>query len=159
MKENKKILVVFVLLILLGFISYFFYSKNISRETGSEPVSVANTSSVSFAWKYEKAQSLNLDGLPETNVFLEATYPKGEIERKLVDTTPGGCNDLPEVDQDSVSGSANAQCYSAGLGYRYKITRGPQKYLVMRKTFEEGLPDYTPPPYEYEVVAEFTLYK
>ncbi|MES2930745.1 MAG: hypothetical protein V4665_03095 [Patescibacteria group bacterium] len=110
-----------------------------------------------FAWKYEKADSLNLDGIPNTNIFLEAKYPGGEVQRKLVDTTHGSCNDLPDSDKDSVPGTLNIQCYSAGLGYRFKIVQGEKSYLVKRKTFEEALPDQNPPAYEYETVSEFPL--
>lgn len=110
-----------------------------------------------FTWRYEKAESLNLDGIPETNIFLEVRYPNGAVENTLVDTTPGSCNELPDSTSDSVLNSTNIQCYSAGLGYVFKITKGPESYLVLRKTFEEALPDQTPPTYKYEVVVEFPL--
>ena len=110
-----------------------------------------------FIWKYEKDDSFNLDGNPKTNVFLEAKYSNGEIQNKLIDTTPGGCNDLPDADKDSVPNSTNIQCYYAGLGYRYKITKGEKLYLVERKTFEEASPNYKPPFNEYKVISEFPL--
>lgn len=110
-----------------------------------------------FVWQYENADSLNLDGLPQTNIFLEVKYPTGVTLRKLIDTTPGTCNSLPDSDIDSVLGSSNIQCYSAGLGYRFKITTGKKSYLVERKTFEEASPDYNPPPYKYEIISEFPL--
>ena len=110
-----------------------------------------------FIWKYEEADSLNLDGIPNTNIFLEVKYENGIIQNKLIDTTAGSCNDLPDIKEDSVPNSTIAQCYSAGLGYRFKVVKGESSYLVMRKKFEEALPDYTPPSYEYEVVSEFPL--
>lgn len=108
-----------------------------------------------FTWRYEKAESLNLDGIPETNIFLEVKYPNGEVSKKLIDTTPSSCNDLPESSPDSVPNSTNAQCYGAGLGYTFKIIKGEESYLVMRKKFEEGLPNYEPPTYQFEQVSEF----
>lgn len=110
-----------------------------------------------FMWRYEKDDSLNPDGVPKTNIFLEVKYPDGKVQSKLVDTTPGGCNDVSERDADSVSNSTNIQCYSAGLGYRFKVTKGDNSYLVKRKKFEEALPNYNPPTYTYEVVSEFPL--
>ncbi len=109
-----------------------------------------------FVWKFEEADSLNLDGIPETDIILEATYSGGKVETKLIDTTPGGCNTLPDS-EDSVAGAQSIQCYSAGLGYRFRITKGENSYNIERKTFEEALPDYEPPVYEYEVIAEFPL--
>lgn len=110
-----------------------------------------------FTWRYEEDDSLNLDGNPQTNIFLEVKYSDGIIQSKLIDTTPGSCNDLPDSDEDTVPHSTNIQCYSAGLGYRFKITKGETSYRVERKTFEEALPDYNPSLYEYEVIAEFPL--
>lgn len=108
-----------------------------------------------FVWKYEKDDSLNPDGQPNTNIFLEAKYPSGITETKLIDTTPGSCNDLPESDIDTVPGSTNIQCYSAGLGYTFKITKGENSYIIKRKIFEEASPEYNPPLQEYQVVSEF----
>lgn len=110
-----------------------------------------------FAWRYEKSEQLDLDGQPQTALFLEATYPGGKVERKLVDTKPGSCNDLPDPDVDSFPGTMTAQCYAAGLGYRYKVTRGVATYEVKRRSFEEALPGVTPPETSYEVIAEFPL--
>ncbi|MCF7831899.1 MAG: hypothetical protein K9M36_03380 [Candidatus Pacebacteria bacterium] len=110
-----------------------------------------------FVWKFEEADSLNLDGFPETDIIIEATYSGGKVETKLIDTTPGGCNTLPDS-RDDISGAETIQCYSAGLGYHFRITKGDNSYKVERKTFEEALPNYEPPVYEYEVVAEFPLF-
>ncbi|HEY0010831.1 MAG TPA: hypothetical protein VGB97_02870 [Candidatus Paceibacterota bacterium] len=110
-----------------------------------------------FVWKYEKVEALDLDGLPQTNIFLQGTYANGVVQTSLIDMAPGGCADAVDVDDGSLPGSTNAQCYSAGLGYRYRVIEGPSGYLVERKTFEEALPDHTPPAYAYEVVAEFPL--
>lgn len=139
-------------------VGYFVFSASKISEPPREE-NTENTKPPVFIWKYEKDNMLNLDGFPQTNIFLEATYPSGAVQTKLIDTTPGSCNDLPDPDEGSVSGSTNIQCYSAGLGYRFKVTKGEESYLVERKTFEESLPDYNPPLYEYEVFAEFPLVK
>ncbi|MEJ0002123.1 MAG: hypothetical protein WDN09_03040 [bacterium] len=116
-----------------------------------------NTEPPIFTWKYEQAETLNPDGIPETNVFLQAAYPDRETQTKLIDTTPGSCNELPDADADTYEGTKNIQCYSAGLGYRYKIIEGKKSYLVERQMFEEGTPDYDPPAQKYEVLKEFLL--
>lgn len=141
---------------ILGYRTYFETTQN--TEVLPQPIS-ENTEPPTFTWKYDKADTLNLDGIPNTNVFLEATYDSGATERKLIATTPGGCNDLPDPEKDSVPNSAISQCYSAGLGYRFKITKGESSYLIKRKTFEEASPDYNPPASDYEVVSEFPLTK
>ncbi len=153
----------FGILLILGLVFFVYkayFSHSVPTDVSSVPTNenVENSLPPVFVWKFEEASTLNLDGLPETNVFLEATYSNKKVERKLIDTTAGGCNDLPDSDEDSVQSSNDMQCYSAGLGYRFKITKGDTSYLVKRKTFEEGLPNYTPPAYEYEVVAEFPFY-
>lgn len=148
---GRAIVFTTLLVLIVGFVVYQGSSVPQGTETQHE--------AVAFAWSYEKAESKNLDGLPNTDVVLAVTYADGSVIKKVIDTTPGGCNDLPENDADSVQGSESAQCYSAGLGYRYKVTKGPDSYRVERKTFEEGQPDYTPPLYQYEVIAEFPFLK
>lgn len=148
-------------LLLIVVIGIWGYKTYVSKDSYVEPTTVSiqeNTGLPVFTWKFEKADSFNLDGMPETDIFLEATYSNGIVRKELIDTTPGGCNALPDPDRDSVSGTETIQCYSAGLGQRFKIIKGKESYLVQRKTFEEALPDYTPPPYQYETVAEFPLY-
>lgn len=153
--------VVVSLLLALG-LGVFVYKTYFTTPPNTDVLvqeNVGTTEPPVFVWKYEKANTLNLDGLPKTNVFLEATYSSGVVERKLIDTRDGGCNDLPNSDADSVPTSTDAQCYAAGLGYHFKVTKGQKSYLVQRKTFEEGIPNYTPPVYVYEVIAEFPLSK
>jgi len=148
----------FLILIVVG-LAYFIYTDyfsapaTLNENEGEGNVSDANP--VVFAWKFEEADSLNLDGAPNTNIFLAITYSNDAVENKLIDTTPGSCNELPDTEEEIVTNSTMIQCYSAGLGHRYKITRDVDSYLVERKTFEEALPNHTPPLYEYEVIAEF----
>ncbi len=106
-----------------------------------------------FAWRFAEADSLNPDGNPETDVFLDVTYADGSSEARLIDTSHGSCGEL-EDSEGGIAGSTSIQCYGAGLGYRYRITRGERAYVVERKTFEEGLPDYEPPAYAYEAIVE-----
>lgn len=115
------------------------------------------TRSVTFSWSYEEADSLNPDGMPETDIYLEAVYGDGARERVMIDTVPSSCNALPDADSDSLPGSTTVQCYGAGLGYRYKVTRGEDAYLVQRQEFEEATPEYEPVPQNYEVIAELAL--
>lgn len=153
--------VVFFLFLIIGigvfaYVTYFLDSplKEIPNETyiGDEQNELST-----FAWRFEEASSLNLDGIPETDIFLDATYSDGTVETKLTDTVSSSCNELPEAEEDSVSNSTVIQCYGAGLGFLFKITMGDGKYFVERKQFEEASPEYEPPVSEYEVIAEFPL--
>ncbi|MBP6884069.1 MAG: hypothetical protein KBC06_02450 [Candidatus Pacebacteria bacterium] len=147
-----RALVLSILLILAGIVwGYKSYFSNTEE--------VVPSAASTFTWNFEKSDSLNLDGIPNTNIFLEIKYLDGMMENKLVDTTPSSCNELPDSSTDSVPNSTDIQCYGAGLGYHFKITQGTNSYLVQRKKFEEELPDQKPPVYEYEVVAEFPLTK
>lgn len=134
----------FIVIIIAGVLVYNYYTQ-------------PKSTLLSFTWNYEPAASLNLDGLPNTNVFLEAVYSNQEVVRKLIATVPGGCNDLPDTEPDNALNSKTAQCYSVGLGYRFKVITGEQSYLVQQKEFEEGLPDYAPPETQYKTVSEFSL--
>jgi len=117
-----------------------------------------HTRSPTFVWKYEDSDILNLDGFPETNVYLEARYSQGKVEKIFIDRTAAGCNDVPDADTDSVPGSTTILCYGAGLGYRFKITKGEGVYLVQRKKIEESSPEYSAPVYAYEIVLELPLH-
>ena len=158
----------FSILLVIGGLVISFYALNnyIYKEKQGNavvtPIMIQGENkyeALSFIWSYEKDKTLNPDGQPQNNIFLEVKYANGVEEKKLIDTTPGSCNDLPDKEADSVPDSTNIQCYYAGLGYRFKITKKENLYLVQRKTFEEALPDYDHPKYKYEVVSEFPLYK
>lgn len=149
----RKIIYSILILSLAGVALYFLVgnNKNIVSNVSE------NNSLPSFVWRYEKADSLNLDGQPKTNIFLDVVYPNKVTQKKLIATVDGGCNDLSDSNEDHVANSTVAQCYYAGLGYHFKITQGAKSYLVLRKTFEEALPSSNPPIYKYETVAEFPL--
>jgi hypothetical protein len=149
----------FIIFIIVGlsFWGYKTYFSDNSNTVAPVPSTKDSTEPPTFTWKYEKADSLNLDGLPNTNISLEVKYQDDTTQTKLIDTSGGGCNDLPDRESDSALNSTVAQCYGAGLGYRFKVVKGENAYQVERIKFEEALPDYTPPAYKYEVVAEFPL--
>jgi hypothetical protein len=152
--------IVCTILVLIAIV-YVIYSTVITKPKHVETVRVVNPTVPSavpaFSWQTEKANENNLDGLPKTHVYVEATHANGKREKKLVDTPDGGCNALQESEPDSIAGTTVFQCYAAGFGYRYKITKGESSYLVMRKGFEEGSPEYTPKEQGYEKVAEFSF--
>lgn len=124
-------------------------------QTDCASISTVTNNNPIFVWRYAKADLLNLDGQPKTNTFLKVTYPSGATQEKLISTNDGGCNDLPDINEGQVPNSKIAQCYHAGLGYRFKVTRGEKSYLVEQKKFEEASPGYTPRSYKYEVISEF----
>ncbi|MFN3187954.1 MAG: hypothetical protein ACK42D_00190 [Candidatus Paceibacteria bacterium] len=148
----------FLVLIIVG-VSYFTYRDYLNSPTTEveniQEEATINKEAEIYAWRFAKADTLNLDGNPNTNIFLEITYSNGGTEEKLIDTTHGSCNEIPDTNEDITLNSKMIQCYAAGLGHRYKITTGSESHMVERKTFEEAIPDYEPPEYEYEVVAEF----
>lgn len=153
--------IVFSLLLAIGLGVYLFsvYFPDALGGGSSTQENPESNVSVVFTWKYEDDDALNPDGVPQTNVILEAVYPEGAVERKQIDTVPSSCSDLPELEDGSVLHATSIQCYGAGLGSRYKVTKGETAYLIQRKIFEEATPDYSPPPQAYEVVAEFPLQK
>jgi hypothetical protein len=111
-----------------------------------------------FTWRFETAPTSD-DGMPRTQIFLDATYTNNKTLSKEIGTVSGSCNevDLSTTDKDMVSGSSKIQCYAAGLGYWFKITKENDSYVIVRKMFEEASPDYTPPAYQYERVTTLPL--
>lgn len=157
--KNKTILIVSLSVLVLSMVALAVIIN--TREEATDPVvpvgaTISTTTPpLSFTWIYEEDASLNLDGNKQINVVLEVQYADGSVIKKPIVTVPGGCNNVDELDGDEVTSSTQAQCYYAGLGYKFKITKGEKSYEVKRKTFEEALPDQLPKNYEYEVVSEF----
>lgn len=110
---------------------------------------------VGFSWDFQEASSLNPDGNAQTEIYLKILRDGGGTERKMIETVDGGCNDLPDADNDVAENSTQIQCYYAGAGERFKIVKSGEVYQVKLQTFEEGLPDYNPPIEEYKVFMEF----
>lgn len=110
-----------------------------------------------FVWNY--SDPVEKDSIPYSTISLNATYPGGEIIKKEIETIEGGCNDYPEPDADVYKNSKMIICYYAGFGRYYKVVETATGYDVKRKEFEEGSPDYNPPPQEFKTVAKFNSLK
>lgn len=145
---GRAVVFLLALILGLGFFAYTAYAP--ANESGAIDSQISG-----FMWEYKSAATLNPDGIPETEIYLVATYANGKKETKLIDTVPSSCNDLPDAEEGSVNGTKNIQCYGAGLGFKFKITKGGSSYQVQRQMFEEVSPDHNPPRYDYVVVAEF----
>ncbi len=132
----------------------------LNTEPAAEVVSTEGTSTnatTTFAWRFEEAQTNNLDGIPQTNIYLTIEHSNKKIEQR-VDTVDGSCSEMEgEKYEGDVSDTGNIQCYAAGLGQQYRITQSKYVFFVERKLFEEALPDTVAPVYEWEVVKEFSF--
>lgn len=159
LSTSKKFLFAVLIQILFA-TGIFFYGTHTGSPAVIPPTATPPIVTISepvFSWRYEADDSLNGDGLPQTNVYLETSYSSLKKTSKLVATVPGSCNDLPDREKDSALNSSVAQCYAAGYGDLFKITKGERSYLVMRRVFEEGSPEYNPPVQPYKVVLEIPL--
>jgi hypothetical protein len=157
-----KIKVIILLLLVLGFLVYFMIQNANTKIDEVKPTGNTGTTETTtppvFSWRYTEANSLNPDGNPQTNLFLDATYTDGQTKSKLISVENGSCNALPEpgkTDADMLGHTTIVQCYYAGQGFLYKIVRGEHAYQILQKEFEEGSPEYIPPEQEYKFVAEF----
>ncbi len=144
---GKAIGLALLIIIVLSILGYVF-SK--APHTALNPKTIPV-----LTWLIQESDSLNLDGLPKTNVFVVASYPDGDEEQRLVDTVEGGCAPLPAPEKDG----ATFQCYAGGAGSKYKITKKKSSFVVERKLFGEVLPDQNPINSKYEVVSEFSFTK
>ncbi len=152
----KKFLLILAILAVAG---YGAWKTGIMKP---RPISEENTTEtaplVGFSWQYEPV-SLPTSDMSYTRIILNATYENGQILSKEIDIFPGSCNEVDpkkSEDQDMMPDTQKIQCYAAGLGYWFKITQ-TDSYVVLRKMFEEASPDYNPPTYTYEAIAEFPL--
>lgn len=139
-------IVAIVAIVVLG-IAIFVYTQLPKEE-------VVQIEIPTFVWGFKDDDSLNLDGMPRTNIYLDAVYAETK-DRTLIDTVDGGCTVLEEIEAGSAV--ATAQCYWAGLGFRYKVVQGAASYQVQRQRFEESSPDYAAPEFEYETIVESPL--
>lgn len=154
----KNLLIVFIVFVGLA-LGFYALNNHIYNEKQGDAPSVS-TEPPTFSWRFENADTVNGDGNPNTNVFLDAKYDDGEgigQISQLIQVSHGSCNELPDADADTLAGTTNVQCYGAGLGFTFKIIKGDKSYLVMKKEFDEGSPDYNPPAQEYKVIAEFSF--
>lgn len=154
----QKLLVALVLAILVPLMIYHWYQRNkaINEYFMDNSSQVEDTIPPVFVWRYATSTERNPDGIPKTIVYLEVTYPNETPTRKLIDTTDGSCNDLPDSEADVAPYSTLIQCYYAGLGFKFKVVKIGSTYKVMRKQFEEGAPNQTPSNYPYETIIEFS---
>jgi hypothetical protein len=144
--------IVFILvLMVLG--AVYLYASSDPVERIPEAGIATEKEVTAFAWVHEADESLRADGQPQTNISVEVKYTDGTAARHFIHTVPMSCSVLEEQGSDSVA-TSTLQCYAAGLGYRYKISKGNVSYLVYQKAFEEALPDQKPIDYEYHVVGE-----
>ncbi len=147
-----------VFLFVVVIIGYVYLESRPKMNVTTEPVveqnDIDSTKSQEpvFTWRYEEFEG---EYFFNSRIFLDVTYPNGTTNTKLIDTIVGGCSDAPEQNEIIAPHSAKIICYYAGLGHYFKVIKGPQSYLVQRKIFEEATPDYNPPVYKYETVAEF----
>lgn len=149
---DRAVIGAFVLVLFGG--GYYLYA------TAPEPVAPPGSmplrnNATAFVWQFEPNNASSTpDGFPQTNVFVEVKYPSNIARKIFVETVPMSCNELDEVAMDAVAGSKEMQCYAAGRGYRYKITKGEESYLIQRMAFEEALPDQPAPSHDYHVISE-----
>lgn len=159
--KNRSVLTGLILLavavVVLVFVKKNPQTEPLQSTNETSPVVITDTvesSTPTFAWDFKQAKTLNPDGNPRTEVYLDVQYSGKPVQTKLIDTVDGGCSVLPDPEPGSISGTSSIQCYYAGFGSTYKIVKGETSYKVERKNFEEGDDNYTPPQLPYKVIAE-----
>lgn len=136
-----KKLIIFILLIVAAIVLYrVVYTTK--TPTGA-PI---------FTWSYTPIDDQDF---PKTHVTLTATYKDGTTISKDIDTPDGSCNEYQYPDTDLYTGSKEIICYAAGLGHYYKIVQQDTAYIVLRKTFEEGSPEYNPLEQPFQEITRF----
>jgi hypothetical protein len=153
----KKAFKIIVCLLIVGGIAWIVTS-NASQQSSAPNTQTDPASLLRFAWRFEAAPTSD-DGMPRTQIFLDATYTNDKTISKEVGIVSGSCNEIDpsSTDTDMIPGSSKIQCYAAGLGYWFKIAQQDNMYVVLRKMFEEASPDHTPPSYTYERVTTLPL--
>lgn len=147
-KRNLIFLSVLVVLATVGII----FKKNVTAPVDTT-VPTQSQAVPDFSWRFEEATTNNPDGNPQTSIYLNLTYSGSDsIDSRLVDTSDGGCTVSVDVADKSI-----IQCYYAGAGNYYKVTQGDKKFVILKKGFEEGSPDYNPPAQEYKPFVEIPL--
>jgi hypothetical protein len=153
----KKAFKIIACLLVVGCIAWIAAPNTSQRSTTSDP-EIASAPLLRFAWRFETAPTSD-DGMPRTQIFLDATYTNNKTLSKEIGIVSGSCNEVDPsaTDTDMVQGSSKIQCYAAGLGYWFKIVQQDDAYVVFQKMFEEASLDYTPPSYSYERVTTLPL--
>src|SRR5690606_35384710 len=127
--------IVFAILILvgLGFFAYQLFVPEVIAPVNEEAMSQEEyVGPATFTWRFEEADSLNPDGNPNTDIFLEAVYVNGVAHSKRIDTTPSSCNEVEDNETELATVSSTIVCYGAGLGYYFVVTQSDSEYLVQR---------------------------
>lgn len=141
-----------VLVVIMLISGGYFFIQNTEKVSTDNLSPATYEGAPTFSWQYEPF----MDGeFPKTEISLMATYENGALQTKVIDSVDGSCNDYADPDKDVYEHSTMIICYAAGLGHYFKVVDEDGKYLVMRKTFEEGSPEYTPPEEAYETIAQF----
>ncbi len=141
---------IILILALCGLLLIAVYATR--SRTAVVPPTNTPLGSPTFSWQYTPIDNQDF---PKTRITLTATYPDSTTISKEIDTPDGSCNDYSNPDTDTYSQSTMIICYAAGLGHYYKVVEQDDVYLVMRKTFEEGSPEYNPPQQQFETIARF----
>ena len=117
----KKITLAVAVLALIVLAALFVVNTKPAEDVPTQGTS--NSATTTFAWRFEEAQTMNPDGMPQTNLYLTIEHSNKKIEQR-VDTVDGSCSELEgEKYEGDVSNTGNIQCYAAGLGQRYRITK------------------------------------
>ncbi|HEY1041178.1 MAG TPA: hypothetical protein VGE63_00430 [Candidatus Paceibacterota bacterium] len=154
---NKTLKVILIVIIVIGVIAVANFFMKDSHRNEADPSKTTTTETKPegapvFAWSYTPSEK---NEIPQSTISLTATYPNGAKQTKEIETIEGGCNEYPEPDKDVYKQSQMIICYYAGFGRYYKVVESNGAYLVQRKEFEEGSPEYNPPQQEFKTIAQF----
>ncbi len=147
-----KYIIVIALAFAVVVVGFFTLSPNSNDYTPDLPTTMKGEGAPTFTWSYVESEA---DSITYSEISLTATYENDVTVTKRIDRIEGGCNEYAEPDSDVYEKSQMIICYYAGLGRYYKVVQEADGYVVLRKVFEEGTPDYTPPVEEYQVVTRF----
>lgn len=153
----KKLIQIIVILAL--FAVFIFLIVKDTGEVSNQDEIIQLEGDPIFSWKYESTMvpigdDYEIEG---SDIILVAEHPQIETQEIMVDTVSGGCNEYPEPDSDIALNSTEIICYYAGLGFYFKVVPEGDSYLIQRKRFEEGTPDYNPPQTDFETIATIEL--
>lgn len=155
---NKAILTIISSLGIVG-VLFAISASNIKNDEVevSATSTELDTAQASFTWRFAEAKTNNLDGLPQTDIFLTIKYHDRVIEQ-LVDTVDGNCSEIEgEKYEGDISTTGRVQCYAAGLGQQYRIQQSKYLFFVERKYLEEALPETPEVEYDWQKISDFSF--
>ena len=79
------IILLSIVVIILGFFAfnnYIYNEKQVDPNNQINTETKLGTGVPAFAWRFEQASTLNLDGNPNTDIFLDLTYENGVIKNE-----------------------------------------------------------------------------